>query len=195
MEFGKQSPVARVLTDEDGRYYDIGDMFETEQLGQQWARSWVCSSNRSLQVGDVVFFLTGDFSQSGATEWVLGSGICARGSLIAGEGYEQLRLRDSDRFGDLSAAYYIDSGMYEDLVGQEEYPFEVRFILDSIVDMEHSLSLTWLREQPGCQGLFPEVPPSGEIIPAHFVAFLHEYWDTHVSKLEAEELGARLRPR
>ena len=190
MEPLKHPQVTRVFTDnpEEGPYYDQGDvpeMFDYAQEGEMWTPYWGCGRNRTLQVGNVVFFLC-------LGEGDLGYGLFARGSVIAGDPDEQLRLRDSKTYGDLSAAYCRNDS---DSFGQQEDMFSVRYLLDSIVELWHPLPIRWLQQQPSYQDLFQEVPSSGDLIPAHLVASLNEYWEDHVRKMAAQGLGVRFSQR
>lgn len=85
--------VTRVLTDE-GDYHsqgDLPDMFRCAQEGEVWALAWGCDGNRTVQVGDVIFFLNLEYEEPHRD----GYGFFARGSVIAAEAENQLRQLDS----------------------------------------------------------------------------------------------------
>src|SRR5690349_1311115 len=113
MEPLKRLQVTCVLTDDEelGIYYDLPDMFETTQSGEIWTEHWGVGRNRTLQVGNVVFFLSLEGSHESDPEY----GFFARGQLVAGEANVQLCLLDSQTYGDLSAAYCLRNPSPSDL--------------------------------------------------------------------------------
>ena len=56
LEGTKQGSVTRVLADEENFYYDKIDLFPYAQEGMTRGE-WMCGLNRTLQVGERVFFL------------------------------------------------------------------------------------------------------------------------------------------
>lgn len=188
LEGTKQGSVTRVLADEENFYYDKIDLFPYAQEGMTRGE-WMCGLNRTLQVGERVFFLDHSYrvwnDRVNIHQLSSECGIFARGRLVAAEPKDQLRLLDREVYSDLSTAYC-------ETVWCDEETFFVEYVFDSIVDLEYALPIVWLQQQPGCQGLFPEAPSSGDLIPAHLAASLNEYWENHVRKQEAEDLGLRL---
>lgn len=136
MEAMRRASYTRMLTDEYDLYYDQGDMFGYAQEGETWVEHWMCGSNRTLQVGDEVFLLDlsyrfWDDLEKDCKESYPDRGFFARGQLIAGGEEEQLRLLDSDTYGDLSTAS-CNNPWREDLLEEErEEILFVRFKLDS----------------------------------------------------------------
>ncbi len=198
METVSQIHSTRVLADEYDLYYDMCDMFSHAQEGEVWAEHWMCGRNRTLQVGDEVFLLdlpyrqTWDDREDDLKESYPDRGIFAHGYLIAGDAEEQLRELDSEAYGDLSAAYCTNPWREDWEEEDREEILFVRFKLDSIVDMEHVLPIVWLQQQSGCHDLFTDAPYSGDIIPSDIIPSLNDYWEQHVRKQEAEDLGLHL---
>ncbi|MEH2420094.1 MAG: HNH endonuclease [Nostoc sp.] len=144
--------------------------------GQYYETSWSCWNSRFIQVGDRAYF------QRSGNNGNEPSGFIAAGHVIAAQKDDQLKLLDSKKYSDLSAAYmYYDDGC-----------FAVNIRIDSVVDFDFPLEQKDLRKLPQFQGINFNFGASGRRFNSKATQFLDSEWEKHSLIQQRQKRGIRL---
>ncbi|MEH1999992.1 MAG: hypothetical protein V7L00_14800 [Nostoc sp.] len=144
--------------------------------GEYYETSWSCWNSRFIQVGDRAYFQrSGNIGNEP-------SGFIAAGHVIAAPKNDQLKLLDSKKYSDLSAAYmYYDDGC-----------FAINIQIDSVVDFDFPLEQKDLRKLPQFQGINFNFGASGRRFNSKAAQFLDSEWEKHSLIQQRQRRGVRL---
>ncbi len=167
----------RILFDQFEDFPDPWKVSSYAKKRQYYTECWPVVECRTVQPGDIVYFLD-------RWESVRNAGIFASGEIVKTELHDQLRHQDPE-YTDLAPCYCTYPwGEHEEQKARKREVLYVCFKLSATIDApEDTLKLSKIKKLPAFENLNYRPEKTGEPFPEEYVRALTECWRNHVRDL------------